>query len=185
MDFLLSLDRAALLFVNAISHTPLHHAIALFLSGIGVAGVVWLLIGIVWYMRMKKTHPRVFLPLIFSLAGSWVIAELILKNLIRRSRPFVDLSVTVVGGEASGYSFPSSHATAAFAVAYIVSTFQPRLRWFFWLIALFVSLSRVYMGVHYPVDIIAGALLGIGIGKVSLGITTSARNPLKKKTKKR
>ncbi len=185
MDFLLTLDRTFLLLINNVAHTPFNHTIALFLSGMGVAGLVWLLIGIGVFLRVEKKNHRFFLPIFFGLSACWLLAELLLKNIIKRSRPFVDVSVTVVGGEASGYSFPSSHATTAFAMAVILSNFQPRLRVPFYMLALFVSLSRVYMGVHYPIDVIAGALLGIGIGKVSLHLTSQAKAMPGKKKKKR
>lgn len=182
MDFLLSLDRAVFLFFNNLLHTPVNHAIALFLSGIGVWGIVWILIGIWLFWRVEKKNHLFFLPLGTGFLGSWFFAEILLKNLIKRARPFVDLPVTVVGGEASGYSFPSSHATTAFAMAVILSNFQPRLRTLFFFLALCVSLSRVYMGVHYPLDIIAGAMLGVGIGNVSLRLASAAKA---KKTKRK
>lgn len=183
MDFLLSLDLAAFQFINNFSHTPVNHVIALFLSGIGVWGIVWILIGTGLFMRVEKKNHFFFLPLGTGLLGSWFLAEILLKNLIKRARPFVDLPATVVGGEASGYSFPSSHATAAFAMAVILSNFQPRLRTLFFFLAFCVSLSRVYMGVHYPSDIIAGALVGIGIGIASLRLVSRVKT--KKTAKKR
>lgn len=185
MDFLLSLDRVVFLFVNNLLHTPVNHAIALFFSGIGVWGIVWILIGIWLFWRVEKKNRLFFLPLGIGLLGSWFFAEILLKNLIKRARPFVDLSVTVVGGEASGYSFPSSHATTAFAMAVILSNFQPKLRTLFFFLALCVSLSRVYMGVHYPSDIIAGAVVGIGIGSVSLRLVSRVKTKTKKPAKKR
>ena len=136
-------------------------------------------------MQVEKKNHFFFLPLGTGLLGSWFLAEILLKNLIKRARPFVDLSTTVVGGEASGYSFPSSHATAAFAMAVILSNFQPRLRHVFFFLAFCVSLSRVYMGVHYPSDIIAGALVGIGIGSVSLRLVSRMKTKTKKTAKKR
>ncbi len=61
-------------------------------------------------------------------------------------------------------SFPSGHAMASFAMAYVLSKSFPRLRVFFYAMAALVAASRVYLGAHYPSDIAAGAFLGIGIG---------------------
>lgn len=69
--------------------------------------------------------------------------------------PLVDLPVT--------HSFPSGHATVSFACAAVLALAVPRLRVPLYGLAAAIAFSRVYVGVHYPGDVIAGALLGIGI----------------------
>ena len=61
-------------------------------------------------------------------------------------------------------SFPSGHATVAFACATVIALAVPRLRWPVFVLAALIAFSRVYVGVHYPLDVLAGALLGVGIG---------------------
>ena len=61
-------------------------------------------------------------------------------------------------------SFPSGHATVAFACATAIALAVPRLRWPVYLLAALIAFSRVYVGVHYPLDVLAGALLGVGLG---------------------
>ncbi|MEM5814684.1 MAG: phosphatase PAP2 family protein [Candidatus Aenigmatarchaeota archaeon] len=61
-------------------------------------------------------------------------------------------------------SFPSGHAANAFLAAAILSVSYPRYKWHFYALAAVVALSRVYLGVHYPSDVAAGALLGIVVG---------------------
>ena len=65
------------------------------------------------------------------------------------------------------YSFPSGHATEAFVGAIIIGKKYGHL-WLFILLALVISFSRVYIGVHYPGDVLAGALLGVGITMIVL-----------------
>ena len=69
--------------------------------------------------------------------------------------PLVDLPVT--------HSFPSGHATVSFACATVLALAVPRLRVPLYALATLISLSRVYVGVHYPLDVLAGAALGVAI----------------------
>jgi undecaprenyl-diphosphatase len=89
----------------------------------------------------------------------------VIKPWIGRSRPchiFEDIILLVNCG--SGRSFPSAHATNNFAVGTFLTGMFPR-KWWLWLsIALLVAVSRVFVGVHYPLDITAGAFLGAAIG---------------------
>lgn len=100
----------------------------------------------------------------FSFASAIVIVgafinEYIIKTIFSRSRP-TDII--------SGFSFPSTHAVLAFAFAYILSREEPRFAKWFYLLAVFISLSRIYLGVHYPLDIIGGALVGWGVGNFAI-----------------
>ena len=64
---------------------------------------------------------------------------------------------------AATYSFPSGHATVAFACATVLVLAVPRLRLPLYALAALIAFSRVYVGVHYPFDVLAGALLGVAI----------------------
>jgi undecaprenyl-diphosphatase len=87
-----------------------------------------------------------------------------LKVAIERNRPPLSRPVPEPLLEApSTYSFPSGHATVSFACATVLALAVPRLRWPLFLLAALISFSRVYVGVHYPFDVLAGALLGVAI----------------------
>jgi membrane-associated phospholipid phosphatase len=93
----------------------------------------------------------------------WLLVEL-LKALVRRSRPFIRLAETrIVGWRERGLSFPSGHTSQVFFLAtLIVQYFQASL-WtvgFLYAMALLVGITRMYVGAHYPRDVIAGAILG-------------------------
>lgn len=89
-----------------------------------------------------------------------------LKPLIRRSRPpFGAAEIVSLVSLPKTYSFPSGHATTAFAAASAADAFYPRLRLGLYSLAGLVGFSRVYLGVHYTSDVAAGAVLGTLIGK--------------------
>lgn len=90
----------------------------------------------------------------------------LLKDALARPRPFVDLpEARLLLGRGSSFSLPSGHATNWFVALAVAGWFYPRSRWGLWPLAVAVSYSRVYCGVHYPGDVLAGALLGWGVGR--------------------
>lgn len=102
------------------------------------------------------------------------ISASLIKNLIQRLRPCNDESLRYLIRQivkcGSGYSFPSSHATNHFGLSFfIIFTLKKYSKWiyplaFFW--ALLICFAQVYVGVHYPFDILGGAVLGILIAKL-------------------
>ena len=133
------------------------------LSYAGSFGFVWLgiALGISGFSRSK--------PWLWTRVGAAIlIAESVsgaLKNWTDRDRPplsnpdpepLVDLPVT--------YSFPSGHATVSFACATVLFLAVPRLRVLLYALAALIAFSRVYVGVHYPFDVLAGAALGLLLG---------------------
>lgn len=102
-----------------------------------------------------------------GLACCAVIGNLILKNLVARSRPFffntaVDLLISVP----TDYSFPSGHTMSSFTAAVILYHADKRLGIPALILAFLIAFSRLYLYVHFPSDVIAGALIGIAIGFV-------------------
>ncbi|RUO33612.1 phosphatase PAP2 family protein [Aliidiomarina soli] len=92
----------------------------------------------------------------------------VLKNTLRRQRPYQRLKICAVIQASDKFSFPSGHTTGAFVFAIIASHFFPQAAP--WLItwAVTIGLSRVALGVHYPTDILAGAGLGSGFAYLAL-----------------
>jgi undecaprenyl-diphosphatase len=97
----------------------------------------------------------------------------LLKGLVERPRPAVsDHSISPVVATPDSPSFPSGHTTTAFAAAVAISIVEPRLRVPMLVIAGLVGISRAYLGVHFVIDVVAGALLGAALGA---GIGLAAR----------
>jgi len=90
--------------------------------------------------------------------------EFPLKSLFRRQRPYTQVAQAIlVGAPPQRHSFPSGHAAAAFAGAWVLSKHYPRWRLPFYAIASLVAFGRIYLGVHYPSDVVAGGLTGVGL----------------------
>ncbi len=165
------IDQRLFLFINHLPHNGLTDLFAKLLSGVGTAGIIWFILAIILFLKEEKKNHWFFVPVILAGIGSWVLVEAILKPLIGRARPAIEMGAIIVGNGNHDYSFPSGHATIAWAMAVVLSQKEPRLKWLFYILAILISLSRIYLGKHFPLDVLVGALLGWSIGKVSLMAT--------------
>ncbi|HLZ29071.1 MAG TPA: phosphatase PAP2 family protein [Chloroflexota bacterium] len=105
------------------------------------------------------------------LVSTW-ITEYPIKAYFRRRRPFIDVvRALVVGKEPGSWSFPSGHTAAAFAAAWILSRYWPRLRPLFFGGAATLGYSRVLVGAHYPGDVATGAALGMAASELVRRVT--------------
>jgi len=90
----------------------------------------------------------------------------ILKLVVERPRPFLVLKDVSTIFTSGGFSFPSTHSAMVFMAAVILSRCFTRAKPVFYILAVLVSLSRIYLGLHYPSDVITGAFIGIFIGSI-------------------
>lgn len=136
------------------------------LSRIGEVGAVWIVAAAILALLWRR--PRVFLlVLIADLLGAGISGALRLA--IPRDRPplrYPDPRPLV--GVPGSHSFPSGHTTSSFACATVIAALAPRLAIPAFVLAAAIGFSRVYVGVHYPLDVLAGAVLGISIGLLLL-----------------
>jgi undecaprenyl-diphosphatase len=136
------------------------------LSAWWMKGVAFVAVGAVGDVRSRRRLPLATLIAAVSVGiGSLVVA--LLKESVDRARPEhahpgIDPAVDTPGSP----SFPSGHTATAFAAAAVVGAIYPRLRWPLYCLAALVGLSRIYLGVHFALDVIAGAILGVSIGLV-------------------
>lgn len=167
MQELIHLNRELYLDVNRFARaTPwAHGALATYAHLLGV-GVLALCLLVAWWRARSADDPARQVAGVLVAAGgtvvAWVLAHYLLKPLIHERRPYLTLAhVEVLLTRTHGYSFPSGHATVAGAV--IVGLFLAKDRLMAWLATFFgvlLALDRVYVGMHYPGDIIAGLVIG-------------------------
>lgn len=122
----------------------------------------FLLFGIIMYWFTRERENRI---MIISSMFAFVVAEVfgaIAGSIHSNNQPFAELSnVNQLIGHAIDNSFPSDHAIEFFSICITFLLFKKNLRYVWLAIAILVSISRVWVGVHYPADILVGAILGI------------------------
>ena len=131
-QLLISLDHRVFLFINHLPHTPASDAFAMTVSGVlGSMIIVWVLLSIWLFVREEKRDHWFFLPVVVASSLSLFMTEVVLKNYFARHRPPLSLGTINVGGPLTSYSFPSGHATFAWALAIVLASKEPRAKWLF------------------------------------------------------
>lgn len=171
LEFLLSLDHSLFLLINV----TLSHPVLDVIFRSGTEANFWIIPGSIvagLFVYRKRKQALLVLGLAMILVAlTDPLAARILKPLFGRTRPcHPDLFVLgghFLSGMKHSLSFPSAHAVNIAAQATLLSWFYPRWRWVYALFALFICYSRVYVGVHYPLDVVCGAMIGV---LVALGV---------------
>jgi len=138
-------------------------------------GEVWIVLAVLLLLdkRIRKTG----LCLAVSLVLDLVCCNLVLKPLVGRIRPFaVNPGVALLTPPPLDASFPSGHTAASFTAASALWTANSTMRWPSLILAVVISLSRLYLYVHWPTDVLAGAVLGIVLGFVGTKLAEKAIN---------
>ncbi|MBI5048034.1 MAG: phosphatase PAP2 family protein [Deltaproteobacteria bacterium] len=163
MDYILQLDKSIFYILNTKLTTYFLDFFMPFITTktnfVEVIIFAWLM----FFIAGKGRDKKVLVIVIFIALMSDFTTD-VLKNIIHRTRPCNALpDVRILVGCTKSFSFPSGHATNLFAVAAYLSYNYRRYSPLFFFMAVIIAYSRIYVGVHYPLDIAGGALVG-GIG---------------------
>ena len=159
---LLELEFSILYFIQGL-HTPFLDRFMTAVTSLGDKGWFFIVLGIILFC-FKRTR-KMGAAVLLSLAAGGLIGNVVLKNLVMRDRPcWIDESVRLLIQNPKDFSFPSGHTLASFETA--VSIFLYNRKWGVPVIVLasVIALSRLYLFVHFPTDVLSVMALGIFIG---------------------
>lgn len=166
MEELINLDKALFLKINGTWTYPILDKLMPVLTDLHqhlwfIAGLVPLLVAI-WVFKFKVRALKTLVLIVMAIALADAVSYRVVKPLVDRPRPEMSgIPVTMRTLPHSGKSFPSNHAANNFAAATILSFAHPPAAPLFFAVAFVIAYSRIYVGVHFPLDVLGGATLGV------------------------
>lgn len=142
--------------------------VMLLASALGAGGFIWWVTAVIamLFPNRRAAAWRMLLAGVFT----WAVCEYALKPAFDSPRPFeLDATIPVIDARPTTGAFPSGHAAIAVAYALAGSRMFPGSAWLWYPLAVLVAISRVYIGVHWPSDVVGGALVGLACAWFALG----------------
>ncbi|MBR3932953.1 MAG: phosphatase PAP2 family protein [Clostridia bacterium] len=165
IDFLVNAELSVLEFLNSI-HNPVTDRIFIFITHLGDKGILWIVAGFILCFLPK--HKKSGITMLLSLLLMLIIGNVTIKPIVARIRPYEYMeSVKLLIEKPTDFSFPSGHTFSSFAAAYSVFLYHKKIGWGFLIMAFLVAFSRLYLCVHFPSDVLCGAIFGIGTSYLS------------------
>ena len=160
MEGFFQLDGNILLWIQEYIRNDFLTPIFKFITSLGDEGYVWIAIAIV--LLFVKNYRKVGLMVGASLLGSLVFNNMIVKNIVARPRPYRMIeTLTILIPEPGEYSFPSGHTSSSFAAGVVLYLMLPKKYGIpAMVLAFLIGISRLYVGVHYPTDVLGGMVMG-------------------------
>lgn len=160
MEFITALDTALLWHLHNLLQCAFLDAVMPLVTALGNAGALWVLLAAV--LLFFKSTRRAGIAMILAMLLCYLAGNLAIKPLVARARPYqVDPSISLLIPAPEEFSFPSGHAMNSFSAAAALSGSHKEYGWAALALAALIAFSRLYLMVHYPLDVAAGALLGI------------------------
>ena len=140
--------------------TPIGDVVVPLITRLGDAGIIWIILTVLLLIIPKTRKTGVIM--LAALLADVLLCNVVIKNLVARTRPFdVNTAVQLLVAKPRDYSFPSGHTAASFASVTALYLAGEKKMWKVALVlAVLIALSRLYLYVHYPTDIIGGVIFG-------------------------
>ncbi|MFA4840034.1 MAG: phosphatase PAP2 family protein [Candidatus Neomarinimicrobiota bacterium] len=182
METILRLDTAVFYFLNVKIANALFDRIMPVLTNIVFLFSIFFVLAVILLIFGNKKIRLAIVISILAVGTSDFICARVVKPAFKRIRPSRSLeNVHLLVKRGGKYGFPSNHAANVSAGMFVLSFFFRKYRYAFLTFALMIAFTRVYVGVHFPLDVLAGLLLGVLFALFWIGVWTFVRNREEKK----
>lgn len=168
-DFIQTADWAILHWIRENLHCGALDFLMPKLTLLGEGGAVWVVAGLA--LTASKKYRKHGICLLLALLAGLLICNIGLKNIVARPRPCWLEAVDLLVKNPRDYSFPSGHTWSAVTGAWVITAANRKFGWWAIPLAAALAFSRLYLFVHFPSDILFGALIGAALGLAAVGLS--------------
>ena len=168
MDKLLIADTSIFRAINGI-HFSLFHSFMFIISLLGELAIIWFLLAAFILYKNRKDGKKIFILMTLAIVMTLLINHIIIAYFIFRERPYIALQdVFQLGKRWTDSSFPSGHVSSAMAATVILGQYYKKYLPYMIGFVILTMISRISLGMHYPLDVIAGVVVGLISGYLIL-----------------
>lgn len=139
-------------------------------TAFGNMGMFWVVVALI--ISAKRKYRKCSITMMIGMILGVILGNFVVKNIVRRDRPcWINEIGDMLIANPQDFSFPSGHTMSSFIAATILFYYDKRLGVPSFGVALLIAFSRMYLYVHFPTDIIGGAMLGVGIAIMTVSLT--------------
>lgn len=139
-------------------------------TSFGNMGMIWVVVALI--ISAKAKYRKCSITMMLGMIAGVILGNFVVKNIVRRERPcWINEIGDMLIANPQDFSFPSGHTMSSFIAATILCYYDKRLGIPSFSVAILIAFSRMYLYVHFPTDIIGGALLGVGIAIMTISLT--------------
>lgn len=184
LDVLYQIDLSIFYFINHNLSTPFLDKFFVFITEVKHWYIAYIILFFITIFKGGRIGKISAIGMILLVIASDQLSSSLIKNIVERIRPCNALpDVNILVGCTGSFSFPSSHAVNNFAAAFYFGKIFPKIKWILFSVAVLMALSRPYVGVHYPSDVVGGAIIGGLLGYIFAIIVIRINDYFDKKNK--
>lgn len=161
MNKLLNLDTSVFRAIND-AHIPIVYYFMFLISLLGELATIWFFFGAIILYKNKKEGKKIFIMLTLAILVTLIINHFIIAYFMFRVRPYIALDhVYQLGKQWRDSSFPSGHVSSAMAATVVLGKYYRKYLSLMLAFVFLTMISRVYLGMHYPLDVLGGVVVGL------------------------
>jgi len=186
IDYLYRIDLTIFYLFNHTLSTPLLDKFFSLITAVNNWYIAYIILLLIAFIKGGRTGRITAIGILILITLTDQISSNVIKDFVHRLRPCIALpDVFTPIGCTGTFSFPSNHAFNNFAAATFIYRFFPKLKWALYLTAVLVAVSRIYLGLHYPSDVLGGAIFGIISGYLFASLVQWIDQRIQHESKKR